>query len=92
MSVSVSGRPTPEQRKRLLVAFQLVGLLDIALGVAVAAIGPDFVGGEPLVDKILMVCGVLLATGGLAMVWFARRRFGTPRDKPGTESIFKVDG
>jgi hypothetical protein len=57
----------------------LVGVTDIALGAAIAVFGPGFTGGDPLVDRVLLICGVVLALGGVAMIWFGRHLFGADR-------------
>ena len=88
MSDSHTGGMPPEQRKQLLLVFQFVGLTDIALGAAVALFGPGFVGGDPLVDTVLLLAGLVLAAGGVGFIWFARRRYSAPR--AGAGSAFKV--
>jgi hypothetical protein len=85
-------QPTAERRAAMRLVFQFAGATDIVLGAAIALFGPGFVGGEPLVDKVLVIAGAGLALGGLAMIWFARRRFAEPLGEAGTDSVFKVSG
>lgn len=87
-----SDGPTAERRAALRLVFQFAGATDIVLGAAIALLGPGFVGGEPLVDKVIVLCGAGPALGGLAMIWFARRRFAEPRAEAGRDSVFKVSG
>lgn len=70
---------TADHRKLLGLVFQFVAPTNIALGAAIAALGPGFVGGDPPVDTVICIGGGVLALGGLAMIWFARRRFGDGR-------------
>lgn len=90
MSDPNAAETTPEQRKQVLLVFQFVGLTDILLGAAIAIFGPGFIGGEPLVDSVLLIAGLVLAAGGVGFIWFARRRYSAPRD--GAGSVFKMEG
>ena len=85
-------QPTLERRAALRLVIQFAGATDIVLGAAIALFGPGLVGGDPVVDKVIVICGAGLAAGGGAMIWFARRRFAEPREKAGAESVFKVSG
>ena len=51
-----TGKMTDEQRRLIGFVFLFIGVTDIALGVAIAVFGPGFIGGEPLVDKVLVIC------------------------------------
>ncbi len=75
--------PAAEHRRLLRLLFQVLGVTDIALGAALALLGPGLVGGDRVVHSVLMVGGGVLALGGLAMIWFARRRFGVEGDGSG---------
>ena len=90
MSDAAKGRATPEQRRQLSLVFQFVGVTDILLGAAVALFGPGFIGGDPLIDRVLLAVGLLLAAGGVGFIWFARRRYGADAGRSG--SVFKVEG
>ena len=92
MSYATQGQATAEQRRQQSLIFQFVGVTDILLGAAVALFGPGLVGGEPLVDAVLLAVGLMLAAGGVGFIWFARRRGGADGDRGRTGSAFKVDG
>lgn len=92
MEIPKTGEPTAEQRKLLLLLFQLVGATDIALGAGVAILGPGFVGGDPFIDRVLMIAGVFLAVGGIAMIWFGRHRYGAHQAEERSSPVFKVNG
>jgi hypothetical protein len=65
------------QRRRLGLVFQIVGLGDVALGAAIAILGPGFVGGgDATVDTVLMIAGAVIALGGLGLWWWGRTRYG----------------
>ena len=81
--------PTAEHRRLLRLLLQVLGVTDIALGAALAVLGPGIVGGDPVVDTVLMVGGGILALGGLAMIWFARRRFGVKGDGEGSGLVVR---
>jgi hypothetical protein len=81
---------TDEQRRLIGFVFLFMGVTDIALGVAIAVFGPGFIGGEPLVDKVLLICGVALALGGVGIIWFGHHRFGARRGDGSTSSVFKA--
>jgi len=85
-------QPMAKRREALRLVFQFAGATDIFLGAAFALLGPGFVGGEPLVDTVIVICGAGLVLGGVAMIWFARRRFGAPRGDARADSVFKVSG
>jgi hypothetical protein len=82
--------PTTEQRKLLGLVFQVLGVTDIALGAAIAALSPGFIGGDPVVDTVIKVGGGVLALGGFAMIWFARRRFGAEDDGEGAGLVVRT--
>ena len=66
-----------EQRRRVsLLLFQFVGLLDAALGVAIAVFGPGLVGGDPTVDTVLLFAGAFFVLTGIGIWWWGRNRFG----------------
>ena len=81
---------TDEQRRLIGLVFLFIGVMDIALGAAIAVFGPGFIGGEPLVDKVLLICGVALALGGVGIIWFGHHRFGARRGDGSTSSVFKA--
>jgi len=83
------GEPTAEQRKQVLLVFQVVGLTDILLGAAFVLFGPDIFAIEPL---ILWICGAFLAASGVGMIWFGRYRYGAPPAENDAGSVFKVEG
>jgi hypothetical protein len=83
-------QPAVEHRSLLRLVFQLVGATDLALGLAIAIWGPGFVGNDPVVDKVILICGGVLALGGLAMVWFARRRYGGARSEAGATMVVRT--
>jgi uncharacterized protein YjeT (DUF2065 family) len=85
-----TGKMTDEQRRLIGLVFLFIGVTDIALGVAIAVFGPGFIGGEPLVDKVLLICGVALALGGVGIIWFGHQRFGARRGEGSTSSVFKA--
>lgn len=65
------------RRRRLGLVFRIVGLGDVALGAAIAILGPGFVGGgDATVHTVLMIAGVALALGGLGLWWWGRSRYG----------------
>jgi hypothetical protein len=85
-------QPAIEHHTLLRLVFQLVGMTDVALGLAIAIWGPGFVGDDPVVDKVILICGGVLALGGLAMVWFARRRYGGARSEAGATMVVRTRG
>ena len=70
---------TPQQRKLLALLLQIFGLSDIALGAAVAFLGPGFLGGDPTLDTVLMIVGGVLALFGAGMWWWGRVRLAAHR-------------
>jgi hypothetical protein len=42
------------------------------------------------VDKVLLICGVALALGGVGIIWFGHHRFGARRGDRSTNSVFKA--
>jgi hypothetical protein len=67
MANSSVDQPTAVRRAAVRLVFQFAGATDIVLGAAIALFGPGFVGGDPLVDKVIVISGAGLALGGLAM-------------------------
>ena len=65
------------QRRRLGLVLQIVGLGEVALGAAIAILGPGFIGGgDATVDTVLMIAGAVIALGGLGLWWWGRSRHG----------------
>ena len=63
----------PGQRRHAFLVFQVAGLFDIALGLAIAVFGPGFLGLD------FFTCGLLgggLAILGILTLLFGRWRFG----------------
>ena len=78
---------TAEQRGQLRLIFQVSGVTDIALGVAMAVFGPGFIGGDP---QLMWICGGLLASLGVPMIWFGRRYARVCQAEESSSSVFKV--
>jgi hypothetical protein len=67
------------QRRRHGLVFQIVGLFDLALGAAIAILGPSvFGGGDATVIRMLVIAGATLALGGLGLWWWGRTRCSGP--------------
>ena len=79
MEQTNAGKMSAKQRSLIALAFLSAGATDVVLGVAIALFGPGFIGGEPLVDKGLVICGIVLALGGVGIIWFGRHRYGASR-------------
>jgi hypothetical protein len=79
--------PPPEQRKRISILLQALGILDIATGVACAVLGPIVLGGDPATDTVWMVAGGALALGGIVIWWFGRFRVGRRADGDHASSV-----
>ena len=89
MEDSKAAEPTAEQRGQLRLVFQVLGATDVVMGVAIAVYGPGFVGGDP---QLMWICGGLLASLGVPMIWFARHRYGAAQGEPGSGQVSKVEG
>ena len=61
------------QRRQLGLVLQSVGLFDLALGAAIAILGPGFIGGgDATIDLVLWIAGAVIALGGLGLWWWGR--------------------
>ena len=83
MSDPNTAQQTPQQRKRLALVFQLIGGLDIVLGVGVAFLFPKII-DDPSLDGVLMIMGGILALAGAAMWWWGRSRLTPQRSDDGS--------
>jgi hypothetical protein len=92
MEQTNAGKMSAKQRSLIALAFLSAGATDVVLGVAIALFGPGFIGGEPLVDKGLVICGIVLALGGVGIIWFGRHRYGASRADEIPSAVFKVNG
>lgn len=92
MEQTNAGKMSAKQRSLIALAFLSAGATDVVLGVAIALFGPGFIGGEPLVDKGLVICGIVLALGGVGIIWFGRHRYGARQGDERSGSVFKVNG
>ncbi len=61
----------PNRRQHLTLILTVLGVFDLALGAAIAAFGPGFIGDASL-DAFIRIIGAVFALGGLGMLWFAR--------------------
>jgi hypothetical protein len=85
MSEGGNGAQMPEQqRKRISLLLQVMGIFDIVLGAALAVFGPMIIAGDATSDSIWMIMGGALALGGIAIWWFGRFRFGAKPSDQGT--------
>jgi hypothetical protein len=83
-------QPPVEHRSLLRLVFQLVGVADLALGLAIAIWGPGFVGNDPVANTVILICGGGVALVGLALVWFARRRHGGAQSEGGATMVVRT--
>jgi len=72
------------------LVFQGVGAFDIPLGAVLAFLGPEFIGGEPVIDTFLQIGGAILAVSGIGIIAWARAR--TSQSENSSGSVFKVEG
>ncbi len=73
MGIQEASDTAASPQDHLPFVLTVVGIFDIALGAAIAAFGPGFI-GDPSIDNVIRICGAVFALGGLGMLWFARRR------------------
>jgi hypothetical protein len=74
-------------RVPLRIMLQIVGPIDVAAGLAVALGGPPLVGGDPLVDAVLMGGGAFLALTGAGMWVWGRFGIAAERGAEPAESV-----
>jgi putative Mn2+ efflux pump MntP len=89
MDNSKAAEPTAEQRGQLRIIFQVLGVTHMVMGVAIAVYGPGFVGGDP---QLMWICGGLLASLGVPMIWFGRQYARARQGDESPGSVFKVHG
>lgn len=85
-----SDKPPAEQRRRLLLIYQLSGLMDIGLAAVIGFLGLEFVEGEPKVDIIHMIGGGLLVLVGVATIWYGRSRYGLRLGDERSSQVFRM--
>ena len=70
-----------QQRRARSLVFQIVGLFDVVLGVAIAVFGPGFIDADATIALVLYVAGGVFALMGLGIFWWGRRRYGTSAEE-----------
>lgn len=82
MSLQDTPESLPDRRQHLTLILTILGVFDLALGAAIAAFGPGFI-GDPSIDTFIRIIGTVFALAGLGILWFARRRAGNSSSNSG---------
>lgn len=59
------------------VMLQLIGLIDVVIGLSIALFGPTYFDGDRVLDIVLIGIGAFLAIFGLFMFWWMRAKANT---------------
>ena len=73
MGIQDASDTVANPRQQLSFILTVVGVFDLALGTAIAVFGPGVI-GDPSLDSVIRIAGAVVASGGLGILWFARKR------------------
>lgn len=90
MSEMGDDEKTAQANRKTSILLQAMGLFDVVFGAAFVVFGPQWMGGDPTTDMVLMIFGGFFFLAGIALWWLGRFRYGAPTPDENAATVVRT--